>query len=273
MRWTWAPGAKWVPGEAGAALASLIEEPSSRPPALRRSAPRLGWLAAALLLATLSFWVGFAAHTGEAGPGLGKGGILASLCNRKSPLLIVMVDANLPVYCSVFGKQVRLEDYIKRQYEYDAQTATDPRIASIIDVATDSNDTNVSSTMLAVAVRRESPDHNLEVKHPRSVSTRDFQTQSSVLLLGGPWSNPWGQLFEDQTNFRLIPVPSPCFLDALTMFRAFSTFRLLFLVITNFRVADQNEAAGAADAALCHILRPLGPKCSLHRLIWIELTH
>ena len=81
-------------------------------------------------------------------------------------------------------------------------------MATVIGMATDSNETNLSSTIFAVAVRRELPHFDLEVKHPRSVSIRDFQSEGSVVLLGGPWSDPWGQLFEGRLNFRLLPLPT-----------------------------------------------------------------
>jgi hypothetical protein len=135
-------------------------------------------------------------------------GILADLSAKGSRVLIVVVDSNLQFYRSVFGKQVSLENYLTRQYGKESMNSSDPRIASALHVATDSNDTNISSTIVASAIRQSLYQRHVVIKQPRDVSMREFQDQGNVLLLGGPWVNPWGQLFEKQTNFRLLPLPS-----------------------------------------------------------------
>ncbi len=209
------PEPETVPPIASATEAAF-EEPIARPPGSvirnRLSQPfparRWLWSSAAVLLAALAFWAGYATRPGVVPTGTGKAGILGSLCNKANRLLVVVVDTNLQIYRSVFGKQVLLQDYIKHQYGNEPLATNDPRMATVIGMATDSNETNISSTILAVAVRRELPHFNLEVKHPHSVSIRDFQSEGSVVLLGGPWSDPWGQLFEGRLNFRLLPLPT-----------------------------------------------------------------
>ncbi len=43
---------------------------------------------------------------------------------------------------------------------------------------------------------------NVVVRHPRDVTVREF-SDDNIILLSGPFSNPWVQLFENKLNFRI----------------------------------------------------------------------
>lgn len=172
---------------------------------LRRAWLRVVFCAFGILLA---FCAGYTVRSATALFKAGHGGLLGSLCGSGSRLLVVVVDTNLQLYRSVSGKQVLLDDYIKRQYGNDPSDTSDSRLASVMAVATDSNNTNVPSAIVAADVQRALVNRNVEIKHPHSVTIREFQNDENVLVLGGPWSNPWGQLFEKRLNFRLLPVAS-----------------------------------------------------------------
>jgi hypothetical protein len=47
------------------------------------------------------------------------------------------------------------------------------------------------------------PHGQVTVRHPRQVSVRDF-VDDNVILLSGPFANPWVQLFEPKLNFRVV---------------------------------------------------------------------
>ena len=47
------------------------------------------------------------------------------------------------------------------------------------------------------------PTGQVDIRHPTQLNTRDFQ-RNNAIILGGPWINPWGQLFESKLNFRIV---------------------------------------------------------------------
>ncbi len=53
-------------------------------------------------------------------------------------------------------------------------------------------------------IRDSLPGRLVRIRHPRDMTVRDFQ-QGHTVLLGGPWINPWGQMFEDRFTLRMIP--------------------------------------------------------------------
>lgn len=135
-------------------------------------------------------------------------GLLALFCRRGSTATVVVVDSNLQVYRSVFGKQVSLEDYINRRYGREPLSSSDPRVESALRFALDSAETNVSSAIVAASLKHSLPGRQVVIKQPHEISMREFQGPGDVILLGGPWINPWGQLFESRLNFRMLPLPS-----------------------------------------------------------------
>lgn len=44
------------------------------------------------------------------------------------------------------------------------------------------------------------------IRHPRNMDVRDLENDSA-LLIGGPFANPWTQLFEDRLSFRIATDP------------------------------------------------------------------
>lgn len=46
------------------------------------------------------------------------------------------------------------------------------------------------------------PAARMVVRHPRDVNVRQF-SDDNVILLSGPFSNPWVQIFESRLNFRI----------------------------------------------------------------------
>jgi hypothetical protein len=101
--------------------------------------------------------------------------------------------------------QVSLDDYIHRAYTKRPLDTTDPRVLNAQQFSSGTNETNVSSVIIAASMKEALDDRRVVIKHPHDVSVRDFQDQGNVILLGGPWSDPWGQLFESLFNFRIVP--------------------------------------------------------------------
>lgn len=162
------------------------------------------WIALAAAALIIAFTAGFAARSALRPPAQATG-IMGELFPPGDDVTLVTVDANLQAYRQIFKRQVSLEDYILRTYATESVNSSDPRIADAYRFATGTNETNVSSVIIGAAVRHALEGRRLIIKHPHDASVRDFQDQGNVILLGGPWSNPWGQLFENRFNFRVVP--------------------------------------------------------------------
>jgi hypothetical protein len=133
-------------------------------------------------------------------------GLLDLLDPTPQPLTVVVTDSNLQAYRMIFGKQVALQSYIDRSYQRDSSVNSDVHLANALAFATGSNETNVSSAIVAADIKSELPRRQIIIKQPHDVSIREFQDAEDIVLLGGPWINPWGQLFESRLKYRLIPM-------------------------------------------------------------------
>jgi hypothetical protein len=188
----------------------LIHVPEEPPPVIPEikvsHAPSFSWERAAIvILLILCAALGYGLLRKAAGQQSAREqGILPLLVQDGNGILVVLADSNLQAYRQIFGKQVALDSYIDRSYEQWAPDSTDPRLLSAWRYATQTTETNVSSAIVAAAIRESAPTVPIDIKHPHEVSMRDFQSKDCILL-GGPWINPWGQLFEPRLNFRLIP--------------------------------------------------------------------
>lgn len=190
----------------------VVEETEMAPPAQRRSSS-FPPLSARLMLALLASAIvgamgGIGAWSGMHRAHAAHEGILAMLCPQGRDATVVVVDSNLQVYRSVFGKQVSLEDYINRRYGQEPLNSSDPRLENALHFALSSAETNVSSAIVAASIKQALPGRQVVIRQPHEVSVPEFQGLGDVVLLGGPWINPWGQLFEGRLNFRMLPLPS-----------------------------------------------------------------
>ena len=133
-------------------------------------------------------------------------GVLPQLFQgRNSPLTVVVTDENLMAYRYLTGKTVVLQSYLSLQYLADTP-ATGPAEKSSLEYVRLRQATSTASTTVAVALQGALQPYGIRVRHPMEVGTPDFQ-HDSLILLGGPWVNPWVQLFEDKLDFRTYPPP------------------------------------------------------------------
>jgi len=172
---------------------------------IRQGTHRWRWIIL-LAVALVGFLAGYVLRTVMRPPSP-PAGLLGELFSSGNDVTLVTVDANLQAYRQIFRRQVSLGDYIRRTYEAENVSSSDPRIADAHRFATGTNETSVSDVVLAAAMRHALEGRRLIIKHPHDVSVRDFQDQGNVILMGGPWSDPWGQLFENRFNFRVVPQP------------------------------------------------------------------
>jgi hypothetical protein len=135
--------------------------------------------------------------------------MLQMLGQNGTKLLVVVTDSNLQAYRQLFEKQVPLNAYLDRSYtlaQPDAANA-DPLLVRARQYVAETTETSVTSAIIAAAILKAEPPGSVFIRHPHDVSMRDFQHEN-LILLGGPWINPWGQMFEERLNFRLVPMSS-----------------------------------------------------------------
>jgi hypothetical protein len=105
----------------------------------------------------------------------------------------------------IFRKTVSLDAYIARSYEPALPDSSDPVLTGAWNYVGMSTQTSLTSSIIATEIGVAASPQLIQVKHPHDLSMRDFQ-HGNFILLGGPWINPWGQLFEGRLNFRVLPM-------------------------------------------------------------------
>jgi len=136
-----------------------------------------------------------------------QNGLLSLLSTNGKPITVVVTDSNLEAYRMIFRKTVSLDDYIDRSYfRPPSDFPKDPVLRGAWKYVDLTTETSLTSSIVASEIQIVAGPEVISVKHPHDLSMRDFQ-HGNYILLGGPWINPWGQLFESRLNFRFIPPP------------------------------------------------------------------
>lgn len=181
---------------------AIETEPSTPQTAIERRPRSLAWmlLVAVLLLGNAILGTFLYRSTHGQGPGLG---MLQVLPQAGQSTLVVVTDTNLGNHITLFQKPVTLSSYIDRSYiGADATSFADPMLTRAVHFSTQTTDTSVTSAIVAALILKAEPTGTAFIRHPASISLRDFQ-HDNIILLGGPWVNPWGQLFEGKLNFQI----------------------------------------------------------------------
>jgi hypothetical protein len=178
-------------------LTTLEALPSPTP---RRS--RLPWiLLAAVLLLNLAGAIAY--YRRPVPPPLHDGGFLQQFFgDRNIPVSLIVADANLQAYRVVHQQTVPLQAYIDRSYLKPGDLSTsESRMWTFLSLRTE---TTVASARLAGRFQGALYPLPVAIRHPQELSLRDLQ-KDSLILMGGPWINPWGQLFESHLTFQIVP--------------------------------------------------------------------
>jgi hypothetical protein len=178
--------------------------PEQRQPRYTRSL--LGGIGLLCLICTM---VGYGLHAvlmvksdGSASKGLWR-----TFGSLSDPVFVIVPDGNLQIYRTIFGKQVSLEDYIARTSRTDELASGDPRMQKVLTVANGGGFTTTSGAFVAADIKTALRQRPVTIKNPHELSMRDFREPKNIILLGGPWINPWGQLFETGLKYQLQPQP------------------------------------------------------------------
>ncbi len=134
-------------------------------------------------------------------------GLLSLLSTNGRQITVVLTDSNLEAYRMIFRKTVSLDDYVDRSYlRPPSDFSKDPVLSGAWRYVDLTTETSLTSGIIASEIQIVASPEIIGIKHPHDLSMRDFQ-HGNYILLGGPWINPWGQLFESRLNFRIIPPP------------------------------------------------------------------
>lgn len=122
-------------------------------------------------------------------------------------LNIVEVDSSLQLYRTLTGRTISLAEYIGGQYWSSPDVP--PVLTRDSPVGRYIAGEMLTQHYLVPAIARvfESvPIDQFSFHHPSEMHAQDFQTDNA-LLIGGPFANPWAQLFEDKLNFQIETLP------------------------------------------------------------------
>ncbi len=112
---------------------------------------------------------------------------------------VVTGDAAVQIYKLVVGRGPALDDYRTNKY-LEAEGV--PKEDQVWKALQNGNYPAPSTGPLLMRIAQSMPEANLAARHPKEMAVRDFSDDSAILL-GGPFANPWVQLFENHLNFRV----------------------------------------------------------------------
>jgi hypothetical protein len=195
-----------------------VFEPRPSPPAATTSEPRglsfwwsldrkylLGLVLLASLGALATIWKITERRPGRilvAAP-LSQNPLLSRVFGAGDSAKIVIGDVGLTLLEHSLPRMISLEDYLRDDYPRSLlSSVADHNLRAVLESAsarpyTSYSDVN-SVTKLLQFGQKYQP--KIFIRHPRQLNIRDFET-GNFILLGGPISIPWYQLFEPRLNF------------------------------------------------------------------------
>ena len=122
------------------------------------------------------------------------------------PVYLVTGDSGLVMLQDITGTEVHLNDYISGELEKKLPgfRIDSTRREGNYGVDRFSNYTSTADLSIAVGVagRAQHYGRPIKVQYAREMHMEDLKN-SNVILVGGPHANPWLELFEPESNFRM----------------------------------------------------------------------
>jgi len=116
---------------------------------------------------------------------------------------VIQGDAVVQLYKQLTGWAPKLADYQSGSYKSSPELRQALGGSSKVwDVIKDQRLVATGSVQLPAQLARSMPSAKVVVRHPRDVNVREF-SDDNIILLSGPFSNPWVQIFESRLNFRI----------------------------------------------------------------------
>jgi hypothetical protein len=122
------------------------------------------------------------------------------------PVYLVTGDSGFVMLQDITGIEVHLNDYISGELEekFPGFHIDSARREGSYGVDRFSNYTSTADLSIAVGVAARAQHYGrpIKVQYARDMHMEDLKN-SNVILLGGPHANPWLELFEPESNFRM----------------------------------------------------------------------
>ena len=122
------------------------------------------------------------------------------------PVYLVTGDSGLVMLQDITGKEVHLNDYISGELEekFPGFRLDSTRREGNYGVDRFSNYTSTADLSIAVAVATRAQHYGrpIKVQYARDMHMDELKG-SNAILVGGPHANPWLELFEPESNFRM----------------------------------------------------------------------
>jgi hypothetical protein len=126
----------------------------------------------------------------------------STILHRDRQIQVILSDPNLVVTQELLKFRVSLSDYANRKFGPDQQSH-DPVAQRALSLLRGADVASVD-VGIVLNIGRLARLAQVRTRTARSLQLRDFQTDDDFVLLGSPRSNPWGGLYQDQTDFDFI---------------------------------------------------------------------
>ena len=118
--------------------------------------------------------------------------------------LVVLADSSLVLLHELTGRMINADDYASHRYPaMPGAKAPESLDAAMVQRLATRQLTSVADVAFAIRILRMRPDasEQLLVVHARNIGPRNLK-ENNIILIGGPRSNPWVELFENRLTFR-----------------------------------------------------------------------
>ena len=179
-------------------------------------APATPWRAWALAFAACSVLLlcvlGFILYRDHASASASEASVqpipwpLRCVLDTNSRVHIIVADANYGIFRAATGQTYTLPQYLKTANELQFPFENmGPNGKGLAEYLRGSNLTSLADVMVATKFARLAAQHHIDlsIRSQRDLQPRDFDLENHILL-GGPSSNLWDTLFQDELNFTLI---------------------------------------------------------------------
>jgi hypothetical protein len=161
-----------------------------------------GWMVALVLCAVALFLVLWKAPFAEERPPATLLSLMQTAPGQR--VSVVCGDAVVQIYKDLVGDAPSVPEYENGSYlKHPALLASVAKDSRLWESVHTRQLVATGSVQALSRLVRAIPEGHLSVRHPREVGVRDF-VDDNVILLSGPFANPWVQLFEPKLNFRVV---------------------------------------------------------------------
>lgn len=129
----------------------------------------------------------------------------SQIFNGKRKTFIVTGDSGLALLQNVTGQDIHLHEYVSGSLESHFHALfSSPQLNGTFNIGRFSNYTSTADVSIVVGLTRlsQAAANTTKVRNARDMRMDDLKG-ANLVLIGGPRANPWTELFEPSSNFRM----------------------------------------------------------------------